>query len=212
MSTYDRPSYTPTPPVQNLGDSYGASTPPTTTAKPFKTRGMQLGSKASKQNDLIDSLGGEVADTPRPSFFADQEAPAPAPPAPVAAPVEESPFDPVDQDLVHCVIREKLSLELNKEGGINSMELKGDLDLLISDAEVAKVALQLVHSDQFGNDLQFKTHPNVDKKSWVEDKVLALKDPKRGFPVGQVLKVVRWRMASKDESFVPLSSECPFCS
>jgi len=149
MSTYERPSYTPTPPVQNLGDSYGASTPSSsTTAKPFKTRGMQLGSKSSKQNDLIDALGGEVADTPRPVFAHQSED---LPPASSSVPVaaqqqpaaEESPFDPVDPELVHCVIREKLSLELNKEGGINSMELKGDLDLLISDPEVAKVACNL---------------------------------------------------------------------
>jgi hypothetical protein len=109
------------------------------------------------------------------------------------------------------IVREKLSCELSKEGGLTSLELKGDLDLVISDAASAKVAVLLSALDSFGADLQFKTHPNVDKNAWAKDKRLALRDPKKGFPVNQGLKVLRWRLASKDESIVPLNSGFTRC-
>ncbi|KAF8515584.1 hypothetical protein JB92DRAFT_2717217, partial [Gautieria morchelliformis] len=51
----------------------------------------------------------------------------------------------------------------------------------------------------------FKHHPNLGKFN-TADRVVALKDPNRGFPVGQPLCVPQWRYAGRDESFVPLSS------
>ena len=108
---------------------------------------------------------------------------------------------------VHTVIREKLSLALNRDGGLEKLELKGDLDLRISSAEAAKVTLQLSTSDSLSaQDLQFKTHPKIDKKAWTDSKKIALRDAKQAFPVGQGLAVLKWRLATKDESVVPLSS------
>ena len=105
------------------------------------------------------------------------------------------------------MIREKLSLALNRDGGLDSLELKGDLDLRISDPDKTKVILQLATSDVFGNDLQFKTHPRIDKKAWTENKKIQLRDLKQAFPVKQGLAVLKWRLTTKDESVVPLSSE-----
>ena len=89
-----------------------------------------------------------------------------------------------------------------RDGGVQSFELKGDLDLRITDAALTK--LRLILAPKPYADLQFKQHPNVAKFSGNE-KVVALKDPSRSFPVGQGLGVLRWRMTSKDESNVPLS-------
>ena len=108
---------------------------------------------------------------------------------------------------VHIVIREKLSLALNRDGGLDSLELKGDLDLRISNPDSTKVILQLSTSEAFGNDLQFKTHPRIDKKAWTESKKIQLRDLKQAFPVKQGLAVLKWRLTTKDESVVPLSSE-----
>ena len=91
-----------------------------------------------------------------------------------------------------------------RDGGVQSFELKGDLDLRITEAALAKVRLTLAPKD-FA-ELQFKQHPNVAKFSG-SDKIIALKDQNRSFPVGQGLGVLRWRMTTKDESNVPLSSE-----
>jgi hypothetical protein len=91
-----------------------------------------------------------------------------------------------------------------RDGGVESFELKGDLDLRVSDAALAKLRLSLAPNNY--SDLQFKQHPNV-AKFGAGEKVIALKDSSRSFPVGQGLGVLRWRMTSKDESNVPLSSK-----
>jgi coatomer subunit delta len=106
---------------------------------------------------------------------------------------------------VHVQIREHLALSLLREGGLKSLELKGDLNLSVSDPALARVRLGLTAPSSSANDLQFKQHPNVGKFN-TADRVVALKDPHRGFPVGQPLGVLKWRYAGRDESFVPLSS------
>lgn len=104
---------------------------------------------------------------------------------------------------VHVAIKEQLSVTLLRDGGVQDFELKGDLNLQISDASLSKLRLTL--ADKSYSDLQFKQHPNVAKFGSGE-KVIALKDASRSFPVGQGLGVLRWRMTAKDESNVPLSS------
>jgi hypothetical protein len=89
------------------------------------------------------------------------------------------------------------------------MELKGDMNLHISDAALAHIRLVMASpSTDLGTALQFKQHPNVAKFAPCQDKVIALKDPSRAFPVGQSLAVLKWRYAGLDESYVPLSCEC----
>jgi len=116
-------------------------------------------------------------------------------------------FNPILTKLissVHVAIKEQLSVTLLRDGGVQDFELKGDLNLLVSDASLSKLRLTLV--DKPYSDLQFKQHPNV-AKFGAGEKVIALKDPSRSFPVGQGLGVLRWRMTAKDESNVPLSSK-----
>jgi coatomer subunit delta len=86
------------------------------------------------------------------------------------------------------------------------MELTGDMNLHISDASSAKIRIALAPlSSDFGTDLQLKQHPNVSKFG-AGEKIIALKDPNRAFPLNQGLAVLRWRYSGKDESLVPLSS------
>lgn len=101
-----------------------------------------------------------------------------------------------------------------RDGGLQQLEVKGDLDLRISDATRTKIRLALSplseRAADFGRDLQFQQHPNVAKFSGgaSSERVIALKDPKRSFPVNQGLGVLRWRLSTKDESVLPLSSKC----
>lgn len=53
----------------------------------------------------------------------------------------------------------------------------------------------------------FKTHPNIDKNLYSDKNILGLKDPSRPFPTGNPLGILKWRMQSKQESLVPLSSK-----
>lgn len=180
----------------------------------FKGAGMKLGGKKGKQGELAGLLGGDV-DEPEPEPYL---APEPEPePEPVA--VSADVLDKVEQERyvheewkgrawlicsVHVAIKEQLSVTLLRDGGVQDFELKGDLNLLVSDASLSKLRLTL--ADKSYSDLQFKQHPNV-AKFGAGEKVIALKDPSRSFPVGQGLGVLRWRMTAKDESNVPLSSK-----
>jgi hypothetical protein len=89
------------------------------------------------------------------------------------------------------------------------MELRGEMNLKVSDASQSRISVTLAQSDNdMGGNLQFKTHPKVAKMSpGKQDKVVALKDPSSAFPVGTSLAVVKWRYAGTDESNVPLSSK-----
>lgn len=112
---------------------------------------------------------------------------------------------------IHVTIKEQVSLTLMREGGLKSMELKGDMNLQITDATQAQIKILLAAPTiDFGSDLQFKQHPKVAK--FGAERVIALADTSRAFPVGQSIAVLRWRYAGKDESYVPLSSMGFLCS
>lgn len=111
-------------------------------------------------------------------------------------------------------MREKLELEVSRDGVLNELSLKGDLDLRISNPAYASVFVTLPRAASLGgligdkNDLQFKTHPNVDKKAWADKGEIRLKEGKKGFPVNQALGVLKWRLSGKDDKFVPVSITC----
>lgn len=91
------------------------------------------------------------------------------------------------------------------------MDLKGDMNLQVSDAALSRIKIALLPAtNDFGSELQFKQHPNVAKFVANKERVIALKDPNRQFPVGQSLAVLKWRYTGKDESYVPLSSTWSF--
>ncbi|KAI5481110.1 hypothetical protein MNV49_005545 [Pseudohyphozyma bogoriensis] len=209
-------SYVPSTPSYDTPriPSYDAPAP---SAKPFKTKGMQLGAKGKKDTGLAAALGGLdvgedellMASVQQQQIRAEEVAtPVTAPPA-----KDVNPFGAVEEQDVHLVIRETLSLELNRDGGLDSLSLKGDLDLRIQDPAKGAVVITLpppstYASNSGGNDLQFKTHPNVDKKAWSDRGEVKLKEGKKGFPIGQGLGVLKWRMTGKDESIVPISINC----
>ena len=112
---------------------------------------------------------------------------------------------------MHIIIKEHLKLSLLREGGVKSLEVKGDMNLQITDPASAKIKLALsTLSSDFGSELQFKHHPNVAKFNNTGDRVIALRDTSRPFPVNLSLAVLRWRYIGTDETYVPLSSK-HFC-
>jgi len=182
-----------------------------TRAPAFKGTGMKLGSKKAKQAELLDAMGGAALETTSvsPDISAPSTPSITASPAAAPASSERGSVPEVAAESVHIVIKEQLSLSLLRDGGVQSMELKGDMNLLITDADLAHIKISLAHSPvDFGNSLQFKQHPNVAKFAPGGGRVVALKDPSRAFPVGQSLAVLKWRYAGTDESNVPLSINC----
>ncbi|OBZ79691.1 Coatomer subunit delta [Grifola frondosa] len=177
------------------GGSYlgGASPAPSSLRAPaFKGSGMKLGSKKTKQSELLDALGGEAL------LSEDMSVPTtpsiPNNPEPLAAKSERGSVPAVTAESVHVVIRENINMELVREGGLNNLELKGDMNLHISDPSLARIKLALAPaSNNYGPELQFKQHPNVGKFIANRERVVALKDPSRSFP---------------NETYVPLSINC----
>lgn len=105
-------------------------------------------------------------------------------------------------------INETVNAQFNREGDIQSSELKGVLELRINDPELAHANLKLVDSvDVKDRSYQFKTHPNIDKSNFTSNGVISLRDKKKSFPSNdQSLGVLRWRKIGKadDKSLIPL--------
>ncbi|KAG0706659.1 hypothetical protein DFH29DRAFT_136012 [Suillus ampliporus] len=177
--------------------------PASNTRTQFKGTGMKLGSKKTRQAELIDALGGELVSEelsapPTPSI-------PESPPAPTNT---RGSLPSIAAEGVHIVIKEQISVSLIREGGVKSMEVKGDMNLQVSDPALAHIKLALPSPiTDFGSALQFKQHPQVAKFAPGQNRIVALKDPSRAFPVGQALAVLKWRYAGHDESLVPLSSK-----
>ncbi|KAL7268430.1 coatomer subunit delta [Rhizina undulata] len=93
-----------------------------------------------------------------------------------------------------------ITTELTREGAIKSFEVKGDLQLRISDPSLTKVSLNV--STASDGKIQFRTHPNVDKALFTSQSIIQLKDPSKGFPINNQIGVLRWRTTTGES---PLS-------
>jgi len=113
----------------------------------------------------------------------------------------------IASESVHLSIEERVSVIMNKPpGGLQNMEIKGDLNLAISDAKNSKISIALTQGSN--TEFQFKTHPNINKQLFQDSNTLALKELTRGFPVGSPLGILKWRWTTKDESSLPLTVSC----
>ncbi|KAF2222472.1 hypothetical protein BDZ85DRAFT_128494 [Elsinoe ampelina] len=174
------------PSMQDSYDSYNAAKSQTF-SKPLTTRGkgMQLGKK-SKTTNAFEQIRGELG----------PEAEVSAPlvtPTPAAAPAQTALIG--GQDGLHITVAETISAKLSREGSLESFEVKGDLQLRISDASMTQVKIGLQIGDSRG--AQLNSHPRVDKNVFKNDKVIQLQDTTKGFPVNNSIGVMRWRLQAK---------------
>ncbi|QID84836.1 coatomer subunit delta [Saccharomyces pastorianus] len=106
-------------------------------------------------------------------------------------------------------IKEVINAEFSRDGTIHSSELKGVLELRINDHDLSHSNLKLADSiDVRDRSFQFKTHPNIDKQSFLSSKLISLRDKSKAFPANdQSLGVLRWRKIAPadDDSLVPLT-------
>ncbi|KAF3929538.1 hypothetical protein ABW19_dt0204551 [Dactylella cylindrospora] len=188
------------PAATSTYDSYEAERNKTLKAAAPKGKGMQLGRKSNTSSmfDRVRADLGPEATTESSSLISNQ----------APAPVEASPRVSLQstRDGVSIAIVETLSAELTREGGLKSFEVKGDMQLRVTDPSLAKIKLDTIADASDGT--QFRTHPNVDRNLFTSSKVLQLKDPSKPFPSnGQALPVLRWRLAAKpgDDHLLPLT-------
>ncbi|KAG0361576.1 Coatomer subunit delta [Podila minutissima] len=185
-------------PTPSMDDNLSKFSNPAPKAPATKARGMQLGRKQNN-TDLFESLRSEVeSEAPAPA----QQYQAQASQAAYSAPQEPA----IHMESVHVHIEEKISVVANRDGGLESMEVKGDLMLRVSDPARSKISLSLRHLED--SNIQFKTHPNVNKVLFNNEKIIAFRDSSKEFPLNTPTGVLRWRFISKDESSIPLSINC----
>lgn len=187
------PTYTPPPTqpiVPNTYDSYNAEKNNSfQKTLPARTKGMQLGKK-TKTTSMFEQVRGELG----PEAEAPLVPAAPAASAPVQA---TAPAASSDREGLHITVSETISASLSREGSLEAFEVKGDLQLRITDPSLTQVQLALALGDIRG--AQLNSHPKVDKVAFKNDKIVQLTDTSKGFPANNSIGVVRWRLAAKPE-------------
>jgi hypothetical protein len=149
---------------------------------------MQLGKK-SKATDIYEKVRGDLGPEEEASPLVTPQASTPVGEKASSA----RPSLSADREPIHVTIAETISAALTREGALKSFEVKGDLQLRISDPSFTKVKLALLANPTHG--AQFRTHPNVDKAAFTNASAIQLKDPSKRFPANNAIGVLRWRVA-----------------
>jgi coatomer subunit delta len=187
------PTYTPPPQPSTTStyDSYEAEKNKSFN-KPIASRGkgMQLGKK-SKTTDIYDKVKADMGTTEV------EEQPLVQPSAPAAAPASRTSLEASNP--INVLIAEQLSARLSRDGALKSFEVKGDLQLKITDPALTKLSLSLL-ANEGPLKAQFRTHPNVDKNLFTSGKTIQLKDTSKRFPANNSIGVLRWRATAPADS------------
>eukprot|EP00538_Stauroneis_constricta_P000821 CAMPEP_0119573024 /NCGR_PEP_ID=MMETSP1352-20130426/44912_1 /TAXON_ID=265584 /ORGANISM="Stauroneis constricta, Strain CCMP1120" /LENGTH=538 /DNA_ID=CAMNT_0007622711 /DNA_START=934 /DNA_END=2550 /DNA_ORIENTATION=+ len=160
--------------------------------------GMKLGggSSAGKQGNFMAAMaaednllpmGGKGSPGDAFNFNAAVAPPAAAPSTPLTLALEE-----------------KLTCSMNREGAIETCEVKGTLTLT-ANTDVGAAAIVAVNKTQLPSAFNFATHPRIDKKTYEQKGTLVLKGGK-GFPVARPVGILRWSYNNDDAA--PLTINC----
>jgi len=187
--------------VQEEYNPYAAlqqSKAPTPVApKVLAKSGMKLGGMGGgKKDSLISAMAAEdnlFGGASKGGAAADFGFGAPVPP-PVAAP--STPLT--------LLLDEKITVNMNREGAVESCEVKGILNLT-ANTDAGAAAVIAVNKAQLPPTFNFATHPKVNKKEYERQGVLSLKGGK-GFPVGRGVGILRWSYGNDDAA--PISINC----
>ena len=187
------PTYTP-PARPTVTDTYNAyeAEKNKTFNKPLATRGkgMQLGKK-SKTTDIYDKVRADMGNTEvedsAPLAGVQTTKPTTTAPSTTSRPSLDTTTSPI-----HIILAEQIIARLSREGSLQSFEVKGDMQLKISDPSLTKLSLTLM-ANEGPLKAQFRTHPNVDKNLFTSSKVIQLKDSTKRFPSNNSIGVLRWR-------------------
>ncbi|KAH9514885.1 Coatomer subunit delta [Bulinus truncatus] len=157
------------------------------------SRALKLGSKKKDVDTFVGQLqseGERVSESSKP----------------LNAPSTKTLTPAANQESVHLVVEEKISLTAGRDGGLQNMEVHGMLKLRVNDEKTSKIKVMITNNDTKG--IQLQTHPNVDKKLFTQSSIISLKNPEKPFPVGQDIGVLKWRIQTQDEACMPLSINC----
>lgn len=173
-------------------DSYNAEKNKTF-QKPLAVRGkgMQLGKK-TKTTSMFEQVRGDLG--PEAEVTAPLVPSSPAVSAPQTQAAGRTSLSS-DREGLHITVAESISAKLSREGSLEAFEVKGDLQLRITDPALTQVKLNLDLGDIKG--AQLNSHPKVDKTMFRNSKIIQLTDTSKGFPANNAIGVMRWRMQAK---------------
>uniref|UniRef100_A0A6S8RZN8 Coatomer subunit delta n=1 Tax=Ditylum brightwellii TaxID=49249 RepID=A0A6S8RZN8_9STRA len=162
-------------------------------------KGMKLGNSMGKKKDnLMAMMAAEDNLTPFSMAPKNDALGLSSAAAPVAAP----PSAPVS-----LILEEKVSVSMNREGGIESCDVKGTLTLT-ANTDVGTAAIVAVNKAELAakctSNWGFATHPKVNKPTYEKQGVLSLK--KGGFPLNRPVGILRWNYSGEDAA--PLTVNC----
>jgi hypothetical protein len=198
-----QPSYNP--PVI---ESQQQQTKSSLSSKPISARGgLQLGKKTGRPGNQTESAQPLLTNH-QPIFQhtqASHSQPTSYPVSQSTTPVPVSSAPKVPNNGILITINEKITASLSREGSIESSEIKGDLQLRINKPEYSNSKILL--KTEKSKNVQYKTHPKVDRNLFTSANTIGLKDQSSAFPSNDnALGVLRWRVVGKQEdtTLVPL--------
>merc|ERR1712117_215640 len=199
-------------PARSMGSSSGVYTgvsvdtpaePPKPTfsaapRKPMTSKAVKLGGKSKDVDSFVDQLKSEgehvSSDVTRSSVSSKKT------PKAVAGQPQ------VKAESVHIKLEEKMTVVARRDGGLETMEMHGQLTMRITDESFGRIKLQLKgHTNEL---VQLQTHPKIDKELLRTRTQIALQNPAKPFPLNTDVGVLKWRITTTDESNIPLSINC----
>lgn len=105
---------------------------------------------------------------------------------------------------------EKVSAKLNRDGVMESCEIKGSLTLTALTDDVANCVIKLRQNKKQSAAFSFTTHPKINKAVYESNGVLQLKDKDsgKGFPSGRPVGILKWTNTGSSEDMLPLKINC----
>lgn len=192
--TYTPPVTAPTMP--DTYDSYAAAKNEKLGKQmPSRGKGMQLGKK-NKTGSMFDAVRSDLG----PETESSASAPLAGVPVPAATPAQPSlpaTRTSVDKDGIQVTVAETIAAKLSREGAVETFEVKGDLQLRITDPSLTQIKLNLAMGDIKG--AQLNAHPKVDRVQFKNNNIIQLTDAAKGFPANNSIQVMRWRLNAKPD-------------
>lgn len=188
----------------------GKSSVPEPDAPKVVAKGMKLGgvggskkkdslmAAMASEDNLMGGFGGGAGGSAADPFGLGLGGPAAASAALPAAPSAPATI----------VVEEKMTVQMTREGGIESSEVKGTITYTANTeaGSMANVAVnKAIYSAKCGNGWSFATHPKVEKKDYEQNGILSLKGGK-GFPLNRPVGILRWNYSGEDSA--PFTVNC----
>lgn len=193
---------------QNFGSSRVEEATPTPLAPHVPLKGMKLGGgKATKKDSLMAAMAQEDNFTPL-SASKNTNAFGMSMDNPMAAVAPSKPSTPAAP--VTILLEEKITVQINREGGVESCDVKGTLNVTANTDIGQRISIavnkETLNQKCAVKDWTINTHPKINKAAYEKQGILVPKDTKKGFPLNRQMGILRWAYAGTDAA--PLTINC----